>query len=854
MTGDGRSGTTHSGEPHSATTPASRNAPPPAARRVLELRIHGVSNPPPRSTLDAGEQPLRLAAGDADTGFWRLTTPPAGPLVTEAYSWGQLTSGARTSRNDLRRALWMLLLPLSLVNVAFWARPRISADPARDRPWPLSADGLAGYLVRLVCLSLTGTLTLTATVITADLAGWQCAGRCPGTPPGTGFLTHGWWSVGSRPLAVGLLGPAAVLLVLWALSRRTYQYEAVTAHTAGRPAGGDGATQMDHPQFWRGSGQIRRLAMLHLAFGLASVTWVVAAAILVLDARAGARPWAVAAVLLPLLAAATLAPLVLLLRPAVVLRGSDGFHGSWIPLLLAVAGWLGTLGYALAADQAGLDQPHAALPVVSGAVSWLFAVQFLLVLAIAGLGRWRWLGLLPALVGGTALLGTRFGWLFGADWDAPTRFTVVLVVLVAGGALVVLPVRRRPRPGDPAATRGWLARPAWHGEAAAMLAGLGWLAAVLYSAAAIFRAADLLNGSEPAASAGTLLVPVSFAWSAATFPVLLVMVAAAAGVALWWIWRRGTRLHAEWLAEHPQAGPHQRGRYGEVATARARHQFIERHGLDLVGWLALPVVLVLAAGTAGGFTGMTPAQLFGADGRPEPVLAWLSNTGITLATLATAGLALAGYLAYRRDTARRTIGIVWDLSTFWPRAAHPFGPPCYTERVVPQLVTRICTLPPGDGGAGIVLFGHSQGSTIAAATVRQLPDPDLARLHLLTAGTQLNRLYGRVFPAFFGPAALRELSRRLMEPGGRDEPRWRSFHRDTDPLGYPIDVAADGWNAEEIDAAGDAIPLPDPLALSPSDGEVLDPPILGHSDYPESAAYRQARDAAARQLLNRSPR
>jgi MFS family permease len=46
-------------------------------------------------------------------------------------------------------------------------------------------------------------------------------------------------------------------------------------------------------------------------------------------------------------------------------------------------------------------------------------------------------------------------------------------------------------------------------------------------------------------------------------------------------------------------------------------------------------------------------------------------------------------------------------------------------------------------------------------------------------------------------------------------------------------------------------PLPDPSALRPSAGEVLDPPIRNHSAYPVDDTYRAVRDQAARTLLAR---
>ena len=145
-----------SGEgPSAASAPG---GPPPdsdeadeAGRRVLELRIHGVANTPPEGTL--GVKQVRRVDGDEHTGFYRPIKQYApGPVVTEAYSWGSLTSASRSLnqdgtsvgvRKDLQRALWMLLLPFAFANVAFWTRLR-TAGPGEEEHWGRGRGETAG--------------------------------------------------------------------------------------------------------------------------------------------------------------------------------------------------------------------------------------------------------------------------------------------------------------------------------------------------------------------------------------------------------------------------------------------------------------------------------------------------------------------------------------------------------------------------------------------------------------------------------------------------------------------------------------------------------------------------------------
>src|SRR6185437_8322553 len=65
-------------------------------------------------------------------------------------------------------------------------------------------------------------------------------------------------------------------------------------------------------------------------------------------------------------------------------------------------------------------------------------------------------------------------------------------------------------------------------------------------------------------------------------------------------------------------------------------------------------------------------------------------TAVTLVVVAVAaGLVALMRQAYSDPAKRKTIGMVWDVGTFWPRAVHPLAPPCYAERAVPEVVDRI---------------------------------------------------------------------------------------------------------------------------------------------------------------------
>ncbi|REK85962.1 hypothetical protein DY245_35215, partial [Streptomyces inhibens] len=218
-------------------------------------------------------------------------------------------------------------------------------------------------------------------------------------------------------------------------------------------------------------------------------------------------------------------------------------------------------------------------------------------------------------------------------------------------------------------------------------------------------------------------------------------------------------------------------------------------------------------------TAGAPPVVHAAAETAESLGSWLMSAGVIL-------LIAMGRRAYRDHSARRTIGILWDVGTFWPRAAHPFAPPCYAERAVPDLTWRMATWTERFDGR-LVISGHSQGSVLAAAAVWQLDLVTRSRVALLTYGSPLERLYGRWFPAFFGPPALTGLHREMDD--------WRNLWRFTDPIGGPIRLTCE--DGRRIDQG----PLRDPLAFGRTLHNPLPAQILGHGDYQADPVFDTVR-------------
>ncbi|MFR9731014.1 hypothetical protein ACL03H_17455 [Saccharopolyspora sp. MS10] len=432
----------------------------------------------------------------------------------------------------------------------------------------------------------------------------------------------------------------------------------------------------------------------------------------------------------------------------------------------------------------------------------------------------------------------------GATVDA---ITVGLLLTCLGVAALLVPAALLARPSWSSVPRdlrpwagGWMAAPML--MVAAML-GAGFGAGLALSLRQVLR--------EPGLVLPAAYDDVALFWGSAAVLLLLGSI----GFGCWLLIRR-------WFPAAPDDVPDQvallhagrqqdqRNAAGSWRIAEAQRRY-SHHVLLLIA-----AVLTASTALALGLRAWDFPRTEWAD--------WLRTLGVLALGVLAAGLLRMVQLAAKERTAGRYLGILCDLTLFWPREAHPVVPPCYALKVVPELAARAAEHL-AEPDTRVVLVGHSQGSLLAAvATARlleSLPEADRERVGLVTAGSQLQWAYPRAFPGVVPHQSLRDLA-------GSLNGRWRSLCRGTDPLGGAVTT----WNRQVFDGMligvglrpdGSQGPLP-PATRGPTGALVLGgdhwlpdpqrgpfsfrrwvPGVLGHSDYSGDPEWDRAVAMAA---------
>jgi len=728
--------------------PSGQVRPRPDESGVTEIRVHGVGGATPEAQLtDLSPQQV---AGDRVAGFYRSADAQGRHI--EAYSWGGLTSRSGS------RVFWVLLLPFMLANLAGWMGSRA----VMERP------GLARvhrWTSRWAALAITLNGFLIVALITAEVLGYQCGGQ-PQCVAGRWWLAPLGWGDGldhpARRIVVGAAPLVLLALVLVGcsfLSRR--RYESVDPPFRGRtpdePPRASAASRRDglvDPQFWHGIRSTSRFGRCHLAavlaFAALTVLWTSDRTLVASDTAERLQPlWFVGVAL----------AITVLVGSAALLAVEDApdwsaraLVGAGAALALIAAGWAWV-------------QPAAPSPAVPLPGMRLITVCTYVIVAMS---------VLPALI---LSIWARFARDERRDegtfpWGGP--FVVVcLGILLLNMVLLGALIRVSALAGEVSYEVGeWQAGLAGGG---ANLFVYPWLAkvtpyltlvpitlAILFVVVEVARylvAGGRMNRGPVAQEYRDLLrAEIDDGAADARPPEWYVSPFTEAGPD---------------LSPDPSGGDHRRRAQHRFAGRVARARWLGRANTH-VGWLLIAIV---------GVTIVVLVRVELLVWVPPNDGPWAPDWFIDLGTQVAGALPLLVIALLRwgwsRPQGRRLIGVLWDVGTFWPRAYHPWAPPSYAERAVPELQRRMWWL--HDSGGRVLLAAHSQGTIVAAAALLQRDrraDDDI--VSLVTFGSPLRTLYRWAFPAYFTDETLQTLEsdRRLRT--------WRNVHYRTDYIGGPV--------------------------------------------------------------------
>jgi hypothetical protein len=383
-------------------------------------------------------------------------------------------------------------------------------------------------------------------------------------------------------------------------------------------------------------------------------------------------------------------------------------------------------------------------------------------------------------------------------------FGIVPVILLGGLATHVGSFAGGVR-GD----RRWTA---WAGTGPGMFLGAALLVQGLLSSFAVLGAGDWLNGKN---SASSLIDGCKFGCPSPNTPLqvpmpyVLIGTAALLGLVFLVVVIAGMLFRSRKAAIGPAPVHDYVDDVDDVDAVAAAHVEATLLGGRRLAARAHRAEKTVAFLVLSGLTTMLVVLLYAVNGsvpwHPEDAKASFVRRLTDLGTAGVSFLALALLAAVVGGAAgKRPLGLIWDLICFLPRAAHPFGPPCYAERAVPELSSRVewwldKRPVPSYGhrrrGEKVVLSAHSLGGVLAVATLlARLPRGGWPHheVRLLTYGSQLRAYFSRIFPELLGPTVLGTPPARAAQFWAPDDP-WSVDANDADrppPFDPPRSIVA----------------------------------------------------------------
>jgi hypothetical protein len=179
-------------------------------RLVVELRVHGTNGTPPDKMLE--ESDPKQVAGDDQGRIFRRTEPFGARTKSfrqaEAYHWGRYTSEGAS------KALWLLMIPFALINVA-----RYTQLMGQERTW---REKTHEVWLRLLGLLLTGMLIQAACYICWNIMAQQYSSQLAATDffllREFGEIPDGWrYGLASLP-------PLGIISLLWFFGKQSLKY------------------------------------------------------------------------------------------------------------------------------------------------------------------------------------------------------------------------------------------------------------------------------------------------------------------------------------------------------------------------------------------------------------------------------------------------------------------------------------------------------------------------------------------------------------------------------------------------------------------------------------------------------